>query len=495
MKPFDFTRENRLPWQAILFLIGKGIKKVAKEFWPLGVWVYYRILQDRFTPFVGILLSVLLLLFISVIRGVMLYRNFSYVVKDRQLIIRKGIFKKETLTIPLQSIQNVQILQSFWQRVLQITTLSADTAGTKDKEFEVYLDLATSNALKQHLYAERLVFTDSADGVPPPLSAEQEEIWAKQRYRYSVTQLFKAGITRNHIKSFWLSVALFLSFVTQLDEEYRRLIADEATTFLHEIHTVMYALLFAVSIFVLITLVNFIHTCLKHYQLTAVLYEDKVKYERGLLNRVEQVVHLSKIQVVRQTRNWLEKAMKLSSLELFQFSMISVKKSKADVSFAFPGFLHSDECTAFILPDVDKEQCFCIQAEKNYRTRNFRFIALFPVLIIALGALYRIEFLIAAVVWCVIGTGLALLKSSKAKAEIGNTYLRLHSGMLGDVMHTFAIHKVQRVHLRQSVFQARKGTASLVIGTHWRSFTISFIRQEIAWQLYDYLLYKIESRD
>lgn len=41
---------------------------------------------------------------LSILRGVLMYLNFKYIVKDDELIVKKGILKKTVLNIPLHRI-------------------------------------------------------------------------------------------------------------------------------------------------------------------------------------------------------------------------------------------------------------------------------------------------------------------------------------------------------------------------------------------------------
>src|SRR3954451_10644597 len=59
----------------------------------------------------------------------------TYTVTSRRLRIKQGLLKKDTKETRLQRVQNVNIHQSFVDRILRVGKVDFDTAGTDDYEF------------------------------------------------------------------------------------------------------------------------------------------------------------------------------------------------------------------------------------------------------------------------------------------------------------------------------------------------------------------------
>ena len=57
------------------------------------------------------------------------HRNFVYIIKKDELVIRKGIIRKRNNAIPYNKIRNVQRLQSFLERLFGLCTISIETAS------------------------------------------------------------------------------------------------------------------------------------------------------------------------------------------------------------------------------------------------------------------------------------------------------------------------------------------------------------------------------
>lgn len=492
MKQTDFTVENKLPLPAIFFLVIMSIKEIIKRFWAIGVLLLAKEWKNKTALLVQFFIVLAIIIGLSILRGVLMYLNFKYIVKDDELIVKKGILKKTVLNIPLHRIQNISITQGFWQQVLNITTLSVDTAGTAGKEMEIYLDKVTSNALKEFLNKSRAEIIN--DELPVETEQNQQLIKSndeKLTYIYSKPQLIVSAISRNHIKGFGLFIALAFAFLSQLGDKVIERVITTVEPVVYAKHTLTFWIFVIIFIFLLSIIVNFFRISLKYYDLTVKLYSDRIKYNGGLIQKMEQIINLDKIQIIRETTNLLEKAFNVSSLKLLQFLTLN-EKSKNDIKFDLPGFWKSQELTHAIYTDLGSDQFSEFYPQQNYLLRNFYLYALYPSLILALGSFLDIKMFLPAVLWIVIGSFCAYFRYKKSKSEVGGEYIRISSGMLGEIISTIKIKNIQSITFKQSVFQERSKTASVIIATRWDNMIIPFIQEEDAKKICNYLLYKIE---
>jgi uncharacterized membrane protein YdbT with pleckstrin-like domain len=57
------------------------------------------------------------------------FRNTGYFVGDAHFLSRKGWLNRSTICLPIKNIQNVTVRQSYFDRRLDLASLSVDTAG------------------------------------------------------------------------------------------------------------------------------------------------------------------------------------------------------------------------------------------------------------------------------------------------------------------------------------------------------------------------------
>ncbi len=492
MTPTDFTVENKLPLSAVIYLIIVSIKKAIKELWGLMGIALITNNSSTISLFWKIILIILGIVLFAVIRGILMYRNFSYAVKNEELIVRKGAFRKTVLSIPLHKIQNISTTQSFWQQMLDIITLSVDTAGSTKNELEIFLDIETSDGLKAYLLQSRtdtVSETSDEERISPAGTADTQP--PLHIYQYDIRQLLISALSRNHLKSITILFAVFFTFFNQIGERYQKDIINSAASYLPHDMPVTYWIVVVLVIFSISVVVNIIITCLRYYNLTVKLSSDKIAYHAGLIRQMDQVISLDKIQVIEETTVLLEKALKVSSLRVHQFVVFG-EKSRNEVQFFMPGFKYASELTGRIYPASDTEQFSEVHSLRSFLFRNFYFYAAIPAFVFTALSFYDIRSLILLALSLIIAGYGAYLRYQKSKAEIGNDFIRIYSGTFGKKLSTVKIRNIQNIILRQSVFQQRSKTASLIISTRWRSLTIPFINESEAKRVLDFLLYKTE---
>lgn len=76
-----------------------------------------------------------------------------YTVTDRRLIIRRGILARKERAAHIDRVQNVNLTQSFFDRLFGVGTLDFDTAGTEDSDFK-FIGIADPDALRARIDTE-----------------------------------------------------------------------------------------------------------------------------------------------------------------------------------------------------------------------------------------------------------------------------------------------------------------------------------------------------
>jgi uncharacterized membrane protein YdbT with pleckstrin-like domain len=72
---------------------------------------------------------------ISLIVGYVRRSATEYTITDRRLYIRRGLFSRSEQHTTIDRVQNVEVNQSLFERLLAIGTIDFDTAATDDSQF------------------------------------------------------------------------------------------------------------------------------------------------------------------------------------------------------------------------------------------------------------------------------------------------------------------------------------------------------------------------
>ena len=83
----------------------------------------------------GALIAAVIMVF-GLVKGWLERVATLYTITDRRIIIRKGILSRHERAAHIDRVQNVNLTQSFFDRLFQVGTLDFDTAGTEDSDFK-----------------------------------------------------------------------------------------------------------------------------------------------------------------------------------------------------------------------------------------------------------------------------------------------------------------------------------------------------------------------
>lgn len=82
----------------------------------------------------GLWLLGFILFVVGVIIAWLKYINFSYCLKEFDLILKRGILDREEITIPYRQMQDINVNRTFLYRILGVSKLIIDSAGHEEAE-------------------------------------------------------------------------------------------------------------------------------------------------------------------------------------------------------------------------------------------------------------------------------------------------------------------------------------------------------------------------
>lgn len=76
-----------------------------------------------------------------------------YTITDRRIVIRRGILSRHERAAHIDRVQNVNLNQSFFDRLFKVGTLDFDTAGTEDSDFK-FIGIGEPDELRKRIDTE-----------------------------------------------------------------------------------------------------------------------------------------------------------------------------------------------------------------------------------------------------------------------------------------------------------------------------------------------------
>jgi len=496
MSNIDWTKENRQAPIGLLLFFSNTLVKLVKTLWPLFLISLFNKSSDNKDVFY-FWLSISATSFI-LINGSLSYWYSKFSIINNEFIVKKGYLKRVKLSIAIDRIQTVNIKQNILQKLLGVVSLEIDTAGANKTEIKFI-------AIKEELAAEfeKLFGRNSSK---QPLKEEDaiqsNEITINEHSKtilhLGMSDLLKIGISENHLKSLLIVVGIIYSLYSQLQGGFEKKIEEFAESSIASIQNSSFSIYISIAISLLVVsiLISFVITIIKFYDFKLVKSKASFSISYGLLNTKKINIPISKIQFISWHINPIRKLLNFENLTIKQASSGDNMQKAQRIEVAACNNMHKQRIEDIIFGE--KEQLFKTQ----FKTHPLYFIRTFLILstLLLIGTSYfiffDIRFIIPIALVISLLAILLFMAWKKRYFSINNTNLNISKGQIGQVIYNINNFKIQSIEFKQSIFIKRRKLASIIIYTAAGSnLRIPYIDEYLARDLYDYLLYSIESSD
>ena len=330
------------------------------------------------------LVAVIIAITLAAIWGYLSWRVTTYVVTGNAFRLNRGVFQKSERTIPLDHVQSVDTVQGVIQRAFGVYEVRIETAGGGASEPDASLsalDRAAAQSLRREIEGSQRERVEESEG-PTVLR------------RLSTGDLLIAGATSGQIGVAFSLIAVGSQFFDDFlsDDFVRRLIDTLAPNWL------MLLLIFVPVGLLLAWFLAIAGTVLAYADFTLSREGDFLYIKRGLLERREATIPLSRIQAIRVTEGVLRQHFGLAAVRV---ESAGYGEDAGVSTMLFPLLPHDEvqEFLAVATPEFAVNPA--LQKLPRRALRRYIFRALVGYLILAL---------IVAVAWFVVfGSVLGLL--------------------------------------------------------------------------------------
>lgn len=406
-------------------------------------------------------------LLFPLVTGFIKWKRFVYWFEDGELRIEYGLFVKKKRYIPFERIQSLNYIEGIFHRPLGLVKVKVETAGT-GKGGEAEAELTAIPRADADRIAEKIeqakngsaIVSEAGlaeDGeVVPQQVAPPVKVEAVTKYRMTNKDLLVLATTSGGIGVVISAVGLFLSqFADIIPYE---MIYDEVMLFLKFGY-----MLVALVIFLGLLLawgISVLMTFLANYQFTIQTDEDHIYITRGLLEKKKITVPFNRIQGIKITQNPLR--------QLFNYGVVTVESagggaSDKDEKIKLLPLAKKDELLAVLRDLFPEMEWRAEQVKAPKRGLHFYYRLDFIWMIPLIGGLSY--FLFPYGLFSLLILPLVLAVSVWQHRTVGYA---LTGKQLTMQFRTFSKHtyffmrkRVQAVEVTQSIFQRRKGLASI----------------------------------
>lgn len=478
---------------ALLFLYNIGM--VIKNLWVFVILFFVR--KDKIEPWI-IILAIITLLTILIVSAVLQYYHFKYYIdeENEEFVIHEGIINTSVTKIKRENIQEVNISQPFIHRFFNIYKLEIDTPGSSEKEVKISA-LTKQNAidLKKYLLTEKKTenrneYLDEA--------LDKEKTQELRSIKISTLSILKYGITANYIQSFFALLSLIIYGFSELTNLLKKAEFEtdlDYDTVESQFLTFSIPVILAIVLVVIIVgiLINTVRTLIKFFNFKITENNQSFSFEYGLFNTRNSIVNKSKVQVVTETQNWIQKKMKISHVKFLQIGK-NEEEDEKNVA-AVPG-INDGEKVKLISAIWNEIPVFKNYLKPNFRliiVHTFQWIAIPLLLISIIEREIWINYWFLAVIYIVLAELLILISFFNLKLFYNEKFIRLKSGIWDIDNRTFEVEKLQTVKISQYFWQRKTSLGTITFYTSAGRFKIAALNYLKLKKLLNYCIYKIEN--
>lgn len=477
----DWSFPQRQSPAALFIILLKVLRGMIRVFWPL--FLLYFIRGRRGNPEKWELVFAFLPVFLLG-RAILEFLYYRFFIVNNELVIKKGIFRKQTISVPLEKIQAVHIEQTFLHHLLGTAKISFDSAGTETIEIKIdAIQMAKAESLKG--------FIMQSGGLPSGQlqSADQELI------RLNFNDLLKLSISANHLEALFILFGFLFSVLESLKDLIRDRLTrlfDQASSLLLQNSISIFFILLITSLGIAI-IISTARTFLTYFNFFISGSNRSYRIHSGLLNIREKVVPFQKIQYISWKATWLRKKIGLSLLhfhsvggdEMRQRQQIKVPVTKYSYINILTTPYHSlsqalNGSTHLIHP--------------SYAIRRIIWPALpfslVPVMITLPWWNWHALWFLLLIPYTYL---FALFTVKHFRLILSEEAIFIHRGVPGLEEILLKWNNIQKITWKQSLYQRQHNLATVRIHTAGGILSIPFITLELAQRICNYSLYKIEN--
>ncbi len=445
---------------------------------PLAGFVLYNSLQGESID--GLYVMIAFALF-AVPSLVLSWLFFRYTIDEHELYIESGIIARRKRSIPIKRVQNVNIHQSFIQRVLGIAKVQVETAGGQASEGVLeFVSLSDANAIKEYVYAQRQVLrtepsnsSQEADRAEDSVASEWEHSYDEQEQTTEqVVELLRMPLSRVLLKSAFqfslIYVGIAATFLPLFNispkhvfEDFANSQRDNFLAFGDIVGPILIVVLIGFLMLFLGWFSGAVMSFLKYYGFVLTKRPGQLDVEHGLLSKYRGVIPLKKLQMMVVSTNPILQRMRLGMLQV-QTAGLGVRGKGSEM--AIP--LATDDEVESLVRDIEEEELptnFEPVSKKTIRRAFFRYsMALAVVTLPAAWFVPELYWLLLLVPALLYG---AILRFRHRGYTLTKNKIFVKSGVWRRNISIIPRRKIQTVAVVSTWFQRRLGLATIVFDT------------------------------
>ncbi len=477
---------------AIVFFFGKVLRMLLDAGWPALVGIWGAIQAGKASWIIWAVSSLLALLAVF---AVLSWWRFFYRLSDDKVLLRRGVLHREQLTIDFARVQNVRVLEPFYARPFGLALLEIDTAGSAGKEVTLGgIDANLARALRDTIVSEQRQVEAEQEQEQTTDQGNQQQ---QELLRRNARDITVYGLTHNGL--FWVAVVLG-AFFSQWDSDSWFSPERVARLVNLQLWDAWQIALLVIGLFMLLPFLSIAGSFWRYHGY--VLTREGKTYRRhsGLVSKHDESVKRHKIQSAVWKQNFVARLLGRINLKLRQAKAGAVEHqpNNRKQPFIVPALrpVEAASLTAELIPGAAVLEVPLSRVHRReYIKKNLLFGWTLPLAGAHTGLVFSVGWWTLFLLPLTIALASLILWQCWRKLgyAINGTCGLVRTGFIGTQTTVFELYKAQRVDIRQSPSQRRRGLAHLTIHLASHSMTVPYLTLADAERYRDLALLYTES--
>ncbi|WP_372761234.1 PH domain-containing protein [Pseudoalteromonas sp.] len=489
------------PWALVYFIVHFSIRFIRDGIFnllPVAIvfvtQVENKLLWGQVAAAVGV--SALLLY------SMLYYRNFRFCISnEHEILLKKGVFKKERLTLKFARVQNVNIAAPFYFTPVSLVNCIFDAAGSVAHEVVLPgISKSAAQQMRNQIFAFKAQQQESDNSEPPVHTMAENSVFI------SNTEIAKFGLISNMAILAFAAIAPFINVVIDFLEH--KLVAKMTGFYQQQLGIISNAAMLAVITLIILLVVIAVllsvgMALIRFYNYQLYFKGQKFKRIAGLLERHQLSMSLDKVQSIVIKQNLIARLLKRFTVECLQASSggmvagVAAKKNKQTLVLPVLNITQVNTVCQWIYPWFNiKNQAFT-GAERALLYKNLMFYALLPsALVFAVCYVTELSSWLSLAA-LVVFAGLVTLSYQRygyyLYEDNGRFYMVIRKGLIGVHYRVFELYKTQSARSISTYLMRRAGLKSVYIQLASGYAFMPYLKQQDADFIIDFTLQQVES--
>ena len=492
----NFSQPQRQSLIGVVVMFADTLQGAIRALWPiLIVWIFKINDLSRIGLWTGISVIIAGVSIVAYLK----YRNFTYFLdeENEEFVVRKGIWNKSRIAIPLDKIQQVNINQSIIQKIIKVHALEVDTAGSSAKEVTIRAirhDMAL--ALK-----ERLLETGRVKSATEVTDETPFEDTKRPFIQIGLISLLKTGITSNYARSFALLLAFLITTFQYIEDFVDAMGYDEdpLDEYINPEILLKFLVFIIIGIIFITLIINLVRTIVRYFDFRITKQRDSLLLSYGLLNTKNTILRPKKIQIVTVGRNYFQKKFNINDLKIRQASGIEANdRDQKKTAIEIPGCSDAEKemLLRFLLGKVP-EKGIALKPSIRKLIMGALFFIVLPVAVY-FSLAYTVapffqEYIIFVPVYVVFIGLMQYFGFRHSRLFVNNDFIIKQSGAWDIDRDYIAPEKIQTISVTQYFWHKRSDIGYVTLHTAGGTISFGLADYTRLKQMVNYWLYQVEA--